>query len=108
MLAVRIGPMVCTVRPMRLDEPDASDADGNYDPETGAITVLASAPPWRQAELLIHETLHGMWEVQRLGETATEEEVCDKIAKALAQVIRDNPRWTTAVIKALRSDKPIV
>jgi hypothetical protein len=74
---------------------------GEMDPFAQEILIDADRPPHRQLEVLLHEILHAAWEAYDMPARATEEQVAAFVGRALAAVIRANPKLLT-VLSALR------
>lgn len=68
------------------------------------IHVATSQPPREIANTLLHEIMHGIWDVYTLGETVKndEESIVNCLTNGLCGVIRDNPglaKWFAAVLE---------
>ena len=98
---LRIGHRSIRLERMRPGEAHDQDARGLYLPNAGVIHVDPDQQPDVQAEVVLHEVIHALWETYGLPPRVDEEEVASVLAKGLAQVIRDNPALVTAVQAAL-------
>ena len=55
------------------------------------IGIRHGMPQQAQAEVLIHELVHALWDQQGISAKPTEEEVATKLGVGFATLIRDNP-----------------
>lgn len=96
-----VGYQTITVRPMPKGNSSDEDAYGMFRPFEAAIDISLDGAPHVQAEALVHETLHAIWRATALGKQKVDEETAvTALARGLTQVMRDNPQWAAAVIRA--------
>ncbi len=102
MSKVRIGHIDFLIREM--DHVNARDSYGLYVAETQEIHLSKGMHGRRQAEVLIHEILHGIVDHYNMGHVLgdKEEPVVRGIALGLATVIRDNQKLFGDILKALK------
>ena len=102
-----VGNRSVRVRAMMPDE-DPGAFHGFYDPDPFEIGINTADPAYRQAETLIHEAIHAIWDGLDMGTRAAEETVATKIGHGLAALLRDNPALLIALTGAIHYNVPIV
>ncbi len=101
-LVLKVGHADVAVRGMDSEESDGRDALGMFNGMTMSIVVRNAMAPAKQAEVLIHELLHACFEAYQIkGRGLTEEDVCTRLAPALACVLRDNPALPALLLQGL-------
>lgn len=103
-----IGYATFTVRAMPPGRDGDDEANGMCRPNEAVIEINPNLPPARQAEVFIHEVLHGVWHAMAMAKKLDEEAAVTALARGLAQVMRDNPEFAAAISAAHRRDQPIV
>jgi hypothetical protein len=113
-LNLHVGGRVYSVQRMTPEDRMASEREtgveglrGYCDVDAAKIAVWPDLSPCLQAEVLLHETLHAVWEAVALGETAEEEAAVTGLTRGLTQVLRDNPAWLAAILRGL-AGKPVL
>jgi len=83
---------------------NAKDSYGLYVGDAQEIHICKGMTPHKQAEVLLHEILHGVVDFQSLAFVLAdkEEHVVRSIAIGLANVIRDNQKLFLDIVKALK------
>lgn len=66
----------------------------------GTILLRRGLNPALQAELLVHEALHGVEAAYIWPDKMDEEAVCTRLAGPLVSFMRDNPSAVSAIIAA--------
>lgn len=84
-----------------------ADAVGDHDVR-GTIMLDPSLSPCQQAETLIHEVLHALWDHMMIPPKPTEEDVVSRLGVGLATVLLDNPKLAADLMGALVAGKPII
>lgn len=100
-MKVRIGPYDFDI--VEMDKLNTKEFYGLYVPESQEIQltpVFASKQRW--AETLLHEILHGVMDTQNIGLKDEEERVVRGVSLGLSQVIRDNQKLFTEIVRALK------
>lgn len=87
---------------------DYGDNRGLYIPKTRSIALDHNEPPMEQADTLIHEIVHAIWDARGMGVRCTEESVANQLGTALAEAIRDNPLFLPTLQNAVHFGQPIV
>jgi hypothetical protein len=102
MSKVRIGHLDFTIREM--NHISAKDNFGLYVPEAEEIHICSDLTPSRHAEIMIHEILHGIVDMQSLQFVLkdSEEHVVRSMAMGLADTIRKNQKLFAHLMKCLR------
>ena len=76
---------------------DDKKLDGQFIHTDKTITITPSLSSSDRLNILLHETLHGVWFHWGVGETVraknAEEAIITSIANGLTNVIRDNPEF---------------
>lgn len=98
--SIRIGPFDFAVEEWPSQLASVAQRYGECDRINNVIRVRTDAPPQRQAEVLLHEVLHAVWECGAC-DTADEEKLCSIFGMSLAQVWRDNPAFVAFMSDAL-------
>lgn len=101
MTSVRIGPFDFEI--VEMDRVNAKEFYGLYLSESQEIQltpVFSSKQRW--AETLLHEILHGVVDTQNLLLKEDEERIVRGVSLGLSQVIRDNQKLFTEIVKALK------
>ena len=96
--SIRIGATDFEVDSFSHMESDKFGVHGYFHYPSLQIRYQDDLPRQRLAEILIHETLHGIWreyELREDGENGREieEATVTSLAKGLLQIIRDNPEF---------------
>lgn len=90
-MKLKIGHLTVPVVRLPDDHPEKGLVYGLYEPLTTKISLCPIAAPAKQAETLIHEILHAIYDAYGLGGPDHDEEtVCSILGRGLAQVIKDN------------------
>lgn len=99
--SVRIGHIDFTI--VEMDKISATNKYGMYMQADEEIHLSSGMSKRRWGEILLHEILHGVWDMQSLGLKEEEEErIVRSLANGLAQVIRDNQKVIGEIVKALK------
>lgn len=76
---------------------DDADSDGQFNHVEKTIKITPTLSSSDRLNILLHETLHGVWFHWGVGETIkaknAEEAIITSIANGLTTVIRDNPEF---------------
>jgi hypothetical protein len=107
-MIIRVGHYRVEVRPFGPGEAAAEDKNGDYDNDTKTVRIDSDIPTEFQAEILIHEVIHALWDFHAWPETMTEEEVCARLAKGLSGLFSANPTLHRILGAALSGKKGIV
>lgn len=83
---------------------NAKDSYGLYVPDAQEIHICKGMTPHKQGEILLHEILHGVADVQSLAFVLgdKEEHVVRAMAIGLATAMRDNQKLFADILKALK------
>lgn len=102
MSKVRLGHLDFVIREM--DHVNAKDSYGLYVAEAQEIHLSKGMTPRRQAEVLMHEILHGLVDHYNLAHILgdKEEPVVRGLALGLATAIRDNQKLFADMVKSLK------
>lgn len=102
MSKVRLGHLDFIIREM--DHVNAKDSYGLYLSEVQEIHLCRGMQRHRQAEVMIHEILHGLVDHYNLAHVLgdKEEAVVRGLALGLATAIRENQKLFTDIVKALK------
>lgn len=102
MSKIRLGHLDIVIREM--DHINARESYGLYLSEAQEIHLSKGMHRHRQGEVLIHEILHGLVDVQNLAHVLgdKEEAVVRGLAIGLATAIRENQKLFSDIIKALK------
>ncbi len=102
MSKVRIGHLDFDI--LEMAHVNAKDNYGLYVPDAQEIHLCKGMTPHKQGEVLIHEILHGIADVQSLAFVLgdKEEQVVRSLAIGLATAIRDNQKLFSDIVKALK------
>lgn len=100
-MKLKVGHRDYTIRAM--DKDVALDGpDMGYCHKTSAkIEVSPLIPAQLQAEILLHEVLHALWDTAGLPERASEEEAVSRLTRGFCALMRDNPDFTAMVFMGL-------
>ena len=103
-MKLKIGHRTFRVEPF---EPDGiGDHPAGYvKNRTGVIGVDRTDPPDEQADTLVHEILHVIWNQASLPDAAPEEAAVTHLAHGICQVLRDNPDLIVILVKGLEGKK---
>ena len=105
-MKLRIGLHDFAVVPTRKE--DKGDC-GCMDWHCYEIRIRPSMSPVRQCETLIHELLHGAYEMTgNSGKEMPEEAVCELLDGPLTMIFRDNPELFAVLMQGLQRGQPIV
>ena len=98
---IRVGPFVYSVIPLPKDE--AVKTYGMFDADAQKILLREKfSSPAQEAETVLHEVGHAIFEVMGLTDKDSEERTVAQFSCGLAMVIRDNPaliKWIVASLK---------
>lgn len=83
-------------------------ARGLYFKDTRTIQIDPTTKPADQADTLLHECIHAIWDLRKLSKRPTEERVADSLGTAFAELFRDNPSLLSMLAGALYHNVPIV
>ena len=91
--AVRIGAFTWAIKDWEARAADNSRAWGMCDKATHTILISGGLKPQREAEVLLHEVFHAIYDVSGMGlmDNMPEEPVVNMLGFHMLQVIRDNP-----------------
>lgn len=89
--SVTVGHLDISVVPMTKAESEKRNELGSWDDVTCTINVLETLPPFRQAEVFLHELFHVCYLVYQINPKWGEEKTVDGFALAMSSVIRQNP-----------------
>lgn len=83
---------------------NAKDSYGLYVADAQEIHICKGMTPQKQGEVLLHELLHGVVDIQSLAFVLkdNEEHVVRSMAIGLANLIRDNQKLFLDIVKALK------
>lgn len=93
--SVRIGGLDYTIKSWEKRAADNSGAYGICDRETLVILIVDYLPPQREAEVLLHEVLHGAYDcggLNAIREGLSEERTVGVLTHQLVAIWRDNPQ----------------
>jgi hypothetical protein len=99
-MKVRIGHLDFAI--VEMDKVSASESYGLYMSADQEIHIAKGIGPRRRAEILLHEILHGIADMQTLQLKDDEERIVRSMAIGLASVIRDNQALFNEIVKALK------
>lgn len=99
-MKIKVGPHRIDVRPLPRGGSSDQGVYGHYLPTSAAIEVSADMAPTRQAEILLHEVLHAVWDVQGIAPKVDEETAVNSLAKGLLQVFVDNGALVPLLVAA--------
>jgi hypothetical protein len=100
MKSVRVGPFDFKI--IEMDKVTAAENYGLYLPDAMEIHVCKGMDKRRGGEILIHEIMHAIADMQNLQLKDDEERIVRSMAIGLAQVIRDNQKLFADIVKALK------
>jgi hypothetical protein len=84
---------------------DAEDDYGAYHDDLQKIRLSPSFPTTQmEAETLVHEMLHGAWEVAGLHDGDSEEKVVTALSKQLCSIIQANPQLIAWLQDSLKTE----
>lgn len=104
-LNFKFGHLDIIVKAFSSDIQEESKARGMALKDHSLIYIDTKIPPEFQAEVLIHELLHMIWNFMNLGDKNKEEMTVDSMAKGLAMLIKDNPHFIKIITNALNGKK---
>jgi hypothetical protein len=98
---VRVGPF--DIQLVTLTDKERDNNMGTFS-DTSLTIALRETYSLKQqeAETLLHEILHAIYEIMGVKAKDTEERVVAQMSIGLAGVIRDNPELMTWLIKAMQ------
>lgn len=90
---VRIGAFTWAIKDWEARAADNSRAYGMCDKGTHTILIQEGMRPQKEAEVLLHEVFHAIYDVSGLGlmDNMPEEPIVNMLGYHMLQVIRDNP-----------------
>lgn len=94
-----------TVRP--LEPGERPKWWGYYWSLTSEIALDATGTPAQQADTLLHECIHALWDHRKMGKRVSEETVAAHIGEGLAMLFGSNPHILHAIAGALNHGVPI-
>lgn len=97
-MKLRVGHHDYSLVALPEDDDDFGQIAGDCCRPTLTIRVDLTAPPTDQADTLLHEALHAIWQVYGLPAKVTEEEAATRLAGPLLALLRDNPEVVKAVL----------
>lgn len=100
-MKLRIGHRRYTVRSMTKAELATAEAVGFCMKEDAEIAVSPKGTSCDQAETLLHEVLHAVWDSVGLPDQVDEERAVTMLAKGLCQVLLDNPVFHATLLAGL-------
>lgn len=100
-MKVRAGHRTYRIKPYSVMEAEDDKARAMTYVNQGLIRINPHTNPDEQAELVLHEITHALWDAHKMPEKATEEQVADFIGRAFAQLFRDNLALIGAVQAAV-------
>jgi hypothetical protein len=100
MKTVRIGHLDFKI--VEMNKVPAHEFYGLYLADPQEIQLGKDMTPRRRGEILLHEILHGVADMMNLQLKEDEERIVRSMALGLAQVIRDNQKIFTEIVKALK------
>jgi len=80
---------------------------GRYISAACMIEVVIQQSSRQQADTLIHELFHAIWDTRGCPKEMQEEECVGRLASGWATIMRDNPELTIALTQALTHGIPI-
>lgn len=105
-MILRIQGHAVPVTPMR--EKYRPDFNGFYMPEPRTISIDPEVSPFEQADTLLHECIHALWDALEMGKRVTEENTATRLGTGLAELFRDNPALLPILAAAVHFNQPIV
>jgi hypothetical protein len=106
-MKVQVGHHAVSVECFPAGGPDDGRC-GDYLSSRLRIRVDNDLPATIQAETLIHELIHAMYDAHGWENAMTEEQVCEALGRGLAQLFQANPEIYAVIDKALTKGKPVV
>ena len=102
MSKVRLGHLDFTI--IEMAYVNAKDSYGLYVPDAQEIHICRGMTRHKQGEILLHEIMHGIVDVQSLQFVLkdNEEQVVRSMAVGMADVIRDNQKLFLDIVKSLK------
>jgi hypothetical protein len=98
---IRIGPFVYSVT--RLAKDEAIKTYGLHNGEILEVQFREKyASPAQEAQTVIHEVLHAIFETMGVADKDNEERTVSQLAIGWAMFIRDNPRLAKWIISSLK------
>lgn len=108
-MRLRIGHLDYDVHGLSVEEADGEGVDGLCQHHIQRIHVREELPPVQQAGVLLHETLHAIWQVYAIPRRGlTEEEAVARLEAPLLMLLRDNRHLVEALYSALDYDEKLV
>lgn len=87
---------------IEMSKHDAVENYGLYYSAAQEIHLNTGMNPRRRGEVLIHEILHGIADMMNMNLKDEEERIVRSFALGLAQVMRDNQKLFTEILKAVK------
>jgi hypothetical protein len=84
--SLKIGGERVPVKYKTMDEPDA----GEYEPETGSISIQKTLKCHEHDETLIHEMVHALQHITSLRHLGLSDEAWEMIAGEVGKAVADN------------------
>ncbi len=103
--SIRIGYRDYDVVELPAREGEGEGIYGRHSAFLNRIEVRADVKPFERADTLLHEVLHGVWQMADLPKK-DEERCVTLISRGLTQVIRDNPHLIAYLQDALQPPLP--
>lgn len=79
---------------------DNPDQAGECRTEEHEISISDGQPPVEEADTVLHEIMHALWQHLDIGHRRIEEQVIRKMATGLTQVFQDNPALVQYLVDA--------
>jgi hypothetical protein len=79
---------------------DDPDECGKCEVPDHEINIRDGMPPVEEADTVLHEIMHAVWEHMDIGHRRVEESVVRKLATGLTQVFQDNPALVQYLVDA--------
>ena len=99
--SIRVGPF--DVQIVSLTDKERDNNMGTFSDTSLTIALRETYSSQQQeAETLLHELLHAIYEIMGIKAKDTEERVVAQMSIGLAGVLRDNPELMTWLIKAMK------
>jgi hypothetical protein len=92
-------------REFRITTAPLRDRYGECDKEKGDIFYAPGQKPDLRLNTIIHELLHGAWEVGGLEDSDTEERVVTILANQISGMLQDNPELVQWINKMLENSQ---
>jgi hypothetical protein len=100
---IKIGHVLYTVYPQK--RVSDSTQHGSNESKTRAIAYDPKDPLEIQAEVLLHEVIHGLWEYFDMKDKEDEEGCCTKLSAGISSTFSNNFDFCIWYIESLHGDR---